>query len=426
MVTKEKITLRNRNTRRTVINKELRPAHQQIQKLQKRIAELSNLSNDLNNLLSSANIPIVMLDDNLRIRRFTKAASRVLNLGPNDVGKRITGIKIKVKVPYLEKLIAKVIKTTATIETTVKDSEECWYSMRIRPYKTLKKKVDGVIIAFIDITVVRESMLKEKAAIKEIADLNKSLERRVEQRTSDLETLNRDLATEVKDRKYAEKSLRILSENLVKAQEAERLRLSRELHDSVNQILTVAKLKVHSVKNSLGKGNDGRVKDISEAKNLLEKAIDEVRKISMNLRPSALDDLGLKAAVHSLIDELKDRTKIKIYFRSQNLTRRLSAETELALYRMIQEALNNVEKHSKATAVNIEIGTNDSELSLKIHDNGKGFKMLGKSNKRVNLKKYGILGMRERTEAVGGKFDIVSSPGSGTDINISIPVMKNE
>src|SRR5689334_21955233 len=144
------------------INEELETAKEELQstneelttvneELQNRNDELSRANNDLNNLLSSVNIPIVMLGDDLRIRRFTPVTEKVMNLIPTDIGRPITDIKTNLRIPDLRQLVSRVIHSLEILENEVEDSNGRWYSVRIRPYRTLDNRIDGVVIVLIDL-----------------------------------------------------------------------------------------------------------------------------------------------------------------------------------------------------------------------------------------------------------------------------------
>src|SRR6476660_6875955 len=144
------------------INEELETAKEELQstneelttvneELQNRNDELSRLNNDLNNLLGSVNIPIIMLGNDLRIRRFTPVTEKIMNLIPSDVGRPITDIKTNLRITDLKKVVTRVIDSLETQENQVEDNNGRWYSMRIRPYRTTDNKIDGVVIVLIDL-----------------------------------------------------------------------------------------------------------------------------------------------------------------------------------------------------------------------------------------------------------------------------------
>ncbi|CAN5525093.1 hypothetical protein BH10BAC5_BH10BAC5_27850 [soil metagenome] len=395
-------------------NEELETAKEEIQSTNEELTtvneELMNMNtelvvsnSDLNNLLSSINIPVILLDNEMKIRRFTNTAGKLLNLIPGDVGRKLTDININLSVSNLKNSIAEVRKSLLVKEKLVKDSKNNWYFMRLRPYMTVEKKIDGVIIAFIDVTELKRS----------ISDLEKS--------NLEVISVNKELKTEIGERKNAEGSLRKLSRHLISAEEAAKKRFSRDLHDSVNQILSVVKMKLHSTETAV-KNNDNKylLKDITDARKLLEKALSEVRNISKNLRLHGIDDLGLKGALKSMVEEFTRKLKIKINFRMSNV-KNISKEMEMNAYRIIQEALYNIEKHSGARNVKIGLSVKNNELHVVVVDDGHGFTITDKKTLHPKMHKYGLLGMKERAESFGGSFELRSKKGKGTEIFAALP-----
>ncbi|MEO7356041.1 MAG: CheR family methyltransferase [Ignavibacteria bacterium] len=407
--------LQSTNEELTTVNEELQDSN----------LELYYVNNDLNNLLNSIKISTLIIDNNLKIKRYTKESSKLLNIIPSDVGRKITDINPNLIIPDLKKLIKEVMDSLQFREINVQDRDKkCWYTLRIKPYKTLENKIDGVIITFIDITDITLSLMKQKEQQKQVLKLNNELETRVEDRTFELATMNKDLRSEVTDRKNMENSLRILSQNLIDTQEKERLKLSRELHDSVNQILSVAKLKAHTAEqqmNSTGK-TKLNLKYIADTKNYIEKAIEEVRRLSYALRPSALIELGITAALHSMTDEFKERTHIDVEFKDNKIQKKVSDELQLTLYRIVQEGLQNIAKHSKATNVKIEISQGKDQIHLSISDNGRGFVYSQTISHEKDMQQLGLLGIKERAESIGGKLIIKTERGLGTLIKVSLPL----
>ncbi|HAZ14609.1 MAG: hypothetical protein A2X86_00755 [Bdellovibrionales bacterium GWA2_49_15] len=193
---------------------------------------------------------------------------------------------------------------------------------------------------------------------------------------------------------------------VVEAQEVERRRISQELHDGVIQLLGVT---LHRLR---GEPTDHASAQIPQE--LLVKAIDEVRRISHSLRSNILDDLGLSAALRSLCHDFELRTKKAVKVQLEDLTIPMDNKVDLAIYRITQEALTNIEKHSDAALIEVRLWTDSSSLHLEIEDNGRGFQL----SKGQGL---GLLHMRERALSVGGATLIKSIPRKGTKILVTIP-----
>ena len=229
------------------------------------------------------------------------------------------------------------------------------------------------------------------------------------------------VSRDVTQRKAAEAASRELPRLIRDAQETERRRVARELHDSVNQILSAVKFRLQSVEEKLAPQEDAAWRDVLKAKAHLEKAMQEVRRISRNLRPSELDDLGLVPAVRTLTEEFADRSKVKVDLHFRNLPEKLPPDTELNLYRILQESLGNIERHARASEVAIELAMKGSLLCARIHDNGCGFdpQRTRAEGERPGM---GLVDMRERAEFVGGRCALTSAPGNGTEIVIEMPL----
>ncbi|MBA4312383.1 MAG: hypothetical protein C0417_07110 [Chlorobiaceae bacterium] len=224
----------------------------------------------------------------------------------------------------------------------------------------------------------------------------------------------------ITERKIAEQTLRNFTRKIIEVQENERGRVTRELHDSVIQLMSAAKLKLAVVDEKILHETGGTWIELTLSENLIEKAIREIRNISRGLKPSILEDLGLVPAVRSLCEEVHSRTDINIGFESSKSYFRLDHDVELTLYRIIQEALNNIEKHSGATNAEVMLFFKEKLISAVVRDNGVGFDNTSLI-KDASSAGYGLVGMRERAESVGGVFEIHSIIGRGTEIVVKIP-----
>ena len=225
-------------------------------------------------------------------------------------------------------------------------------------------------------------------------------------------------------RKVAETALRELPRLIREAQESERRRVARELHDSVNQILSSVKFRLQSIEGKLEAGTLVEAGDVLQAKVYLEKAIQEVRRISRNLRPSELDDLGLMPALRSLCSEFTERTGVAIELKTARLPQGLPVDLELNLYRIVQEALGNVEKHARATEAILHLVRVGTVVRVVLRDNGRGFDPAApRSRKRKGQGPgMGLVDMQERAAFMGGTCSLNSSIGEGTEIVIEMPL----
>ena len=261
------------------------------------------------------------------------------------------------------------------------------------------------------------------------------------QRTLDLAKSNKQLKKEIARRKIAEKSLReserqscevlkksqllqeqfrLLSRRILQAQEDERKRISRELHDVVAQMLTGINVRLATLKKETSANTKDLSRKISHAQRLVLKSVDIVHKFARELRPSMLDDLGLIPALHSFLKKFTEDTGVRATLTAFEGLEKLSNTKRTVLYRVAQEAVTNVAHHAHASQVEVCFRKLPRSVSMQITDNGKSFdvEQMWKTRKSQRL---GLLGMRERVEMVRGKFKIESAPGKGTTVLVQIP-----
>jgi two-component system NarL family sensor kinase len=209
--------------------------------------------------------------------------------------------------------------------------------------------------------------------------------------------------------------MRGISRSVVRMQEEERAKISRELHDGVGQALLAIKMQLDIISE-----NPSAAKNINEARKLAEQTLEEVRELSRLLRPRMLDDLGLIPTMQWYVRTYSERTGIKVSFNSTDIDERLEPDVETMFFRVTQEGLNNVLKHSKATAVKITLLAQDRSILLELADNGKGFVM----DSAEPNKGSGINGIRDRVILLGGEFNISSAPGEGTKLQVKLPLQQ--
>lgn len=189
-------------------------------------------------------------------------------------------------------------------------------------------------------------------------------------------------------------------------------RFSHELHDELGQVLTAIKANLSALR---GQDDNARVGDCMR---LVDEAIRDVRELSQLLRPTILDDFGLDAALRSLTENFAQRTGIDVKYRSEMNGRRLRDVAETHLFRIAQEALTNVARHSQATAVSVELAPHGDQVALTIRDNGRGFLVTG----RVPGSGLGLAGMQTRARGCGGEMKMETAPGKGLKIEVTCPI----
>ena len=253
--------------------------------------------------------------------------------------------------------------------------------------------------------------------------LNEELEQRVISRTIELQNTNRDLHAEIKERQQATEQLRLLSAHLQSAREEERLRIAREIHDELGQVLTAIKIDVSLLGEKLAdKGakleRGSLVEEIDSTNKLIDQTIQKMRHIIRELRPEILDHLGLSAAIEWQVQEFQTRTGIECAFTSAIDDAHLDLDRATAVFRILQEALTNVARHAQATRVAISLKEEAGNLLLEIRDNGRGIT----ENELANQKSFGIVGMRERALAFDGEVKVEQALGGGTRVLARIPM----
>ena len=202
---------------------------------------------------------------------------------------------------------------------------------------------------------------------------------------------------------------------MVDAQETERRSISRELHDEVGQALGLLLLDAGRLSKQLASSDEKGQENVQRIKTLAERTLQEVRNMALLLRPSMLDDLGLVAAVEWYARETSRRGETEVEVRSESVTEDLADEVKLCVYRVVQEALNNAQRHAHAKNVAVELTQADGTIRVKIADDGSGF-----DAKRT--RGMGLLGMEERVKRLGGRIKVESQPGTGTTIEAELPL----
>lgn len=273
------------------------------------------------------------------------------------------------------------------------------------------------------------------------AQLNQMIEK-LSRRSVDLAASNRRLKQEIGQRKVAEEALRkseqhygqlleqsrrmqeqlrLLSRQLLLAQEEERKKISRELHDVIAQTLTSINLRLAKLKQEALSNTRGLERSIARTQELVERSVSIVHRFARELRPTVLDDLGLIPALRTFMKDFKKETGIHLSLSVFAAVEQVDGDRRTVLYRVAQEALTNVARHAQASRAEVRIHKLDGDICMKIRDNGKGFEIERVLHAKKSTR-LGLLGMRERLEMVDGKFNIKSAPGKGTTVVAQIPV----
>lgn len=210
-----------------------------------------------------------------------------------------------------------------------------------------------------------------------------------------------------------------LAVKIIEAQEEERQRVAREIHDGPAQSIANLVFRVELAQKMIDKDKDKAKDELDNLKKMVKYSVKDVRKIIYDLRPMSLDDLGLIPTVKRYINKFMEQTDLIVELNVMGDSKRLPATHEITIFRLIQEALNNVNKHAKANCSNVRIEFTKNQINLLITDNGKGFEI-----DDISDGKYGLINMRERCELIDANLNI-SSNKNGTRINVTIPLQDN-
>jgi signal transduction histidine kinase len=289
------------------------------------------------------------------------------------------------------------------------------------------------------ITPIEKTHRIARETVVQMARLNQKLLRR----SAELAASNRELKLQIARRRAAEEALRksekhygqlleqsqsmqeklrLLSRQLLLAQEEERKKISRELHDVIAQTLTTINVRLAGLKKEAMLNTKGLERSIVRTQELVAHSVNIVHRFARELRPAVLDDLGLIPALHAFMKSFRTQTGIHASLSSFAAIEQVNGDKRTVLYRVAQEALTNVARHAQASRAEVSIQRLDGAICMKIKDNGKGFheEQVSRAKKSTRL---GLLGMRERLEMIGGNFTVTSAPGKGTTVLAKIPLI---
>jgi len=510
--------LQSTNEELETAKEELQSANEELVTLNeqqaKRNAELARISDDLNNVLTGINIPVVLVGRDLEVRRFTPAAERLLNLLPADIGRPITNIRPNYDLPEIETLIHDVTQRFQEVEREFQDFSGRWRLLRMRPYKTEDNKIDGAVMVFLDIHELRRAAEKAreaqseataivetvneplilldpelrvlranpsfhelfqtkpanvvgrslfelgnrrwdipelKARLKEIVRTGEEVLGEIEVRQSFPKIGRKKLLLSARPVRYLkgdtklillgirnitelsdtleeltksdealrtnQRQLQELTASLLNGAEEERKRVSRELHDHLNQEMALLAVEADKLKERVAKRGDARLsRDLNLLSQKTAKVSDEIRRIAYRLHPAILEHLGLGAAMRALCKELTEETQVRIQYRQRKVPDSVSFEIALCIYRVAQQALRNVISHSGSDAAVVVLVGEKDFVQLSVTDRGRGF------DPKVKVPGLGLISMQERTRLLSGKLTVLPVRGGGTQVRVRIPL----
>ena len=265
---------------------------------------------------------------------------------------------------------------------------------------------------------------------EELQRINETLDRRVQVRTRELASVNEALVAEVAERMQTEQSLESnrqelqkLASRLLRVQEEERRRISRDLHDDINQRLALLAMEIEAVERQLSVSPVHVGRAVRAIQDRVVELSEDVRHLAYQFHPSILDDLGLPIALQRLVDDFSARSNVRGSFHHKSIPEVVPQEIATCLYRVAQESLNNVLRHAQASRVDVELVRSQFELLVTIVDDGVGFDSEASQYGEHGL---GLLSMKERVALVHGALQIISAVGKGTRVQVVVPLLKEE
>jgi two-component system CheB/CheR fusion protein len=391
------------------INEELTTVNYE---LKVKVEELGQTNSHLDNLIGATAIATVFLDRDLCIMRFTPPAVELFSLIPTDVGRPLADLHHHLSYPELMADVARVLSQLVPIEREVAESGGRFFLVRLLPYRAAEDRIAGVVLTLVDVTELH-------AARQAILSAQQGLELKVQERTAELDSVNEALRSKIVMHEHAEKARQEMESRLVSAQEEERSRISRELHDELGQQIMALMLALKALESE---ANAEQIPGkLQELRAIVEQVGEEIHQLAARLRPIALDELGLSRALSGYLEAWMARSELVVEFFSSGIEDvRLPGLVETTLYRIVQQAMNNIYKHAAAKNISVTIERRGDHVLAIVEDDGSGFDQ--ESVEGNHGRHLGIAGMRQRASIVGGELTIESRPGAGTTVRAKLPL----
>jgi PAS domain S-box-containing protein len=403
----------------------VRTAFSDISKRRQAEAALQSQQEELQNILDSVPALIFYKDKENRFIRINKALAEAMGLPKEDMdGKSVFDLYPAQAEDYWkdDQEVMRSGKPKRNIVETLETPEGVrWVQTDKIPYRDDQGNIIGVIGFSNDITERKQT----EEALQRAHD---ELEERVKQRTADLQHTVEQLQWEIKERQHteaalkeSEQRLRYLTSQLLTAQEEERKRLALELHDDLGQSLMVLKMQLRAIqRKALSESSETR-ESLEDPLNFINEIIERIRRLSHNLRPAIMEDLGLTAAVQHLFEEFS-RQDIHVTMDLDDTEGLFSPEAQLNIYRICQESFNNITKYAQASQVSVSLKRRDGCVGFQIEDNGRGFDHQKVINEYITDRGLGLTAMDERARMLEGSLKIWSKEGQGTKITLIVPI----
>jgi signal transduction histidine kinase len=377
--------------------------------------ELRDSNERITNILESVSDAFVVFDKEWRFAYINPQAEQVM--APLKVSRAtLLGKTLWLEFPdlvgtALEKNFRQAVADRAKVDFEIFYGQlKSWFHVRAYPGR------DGLSVYFLDITVQKRASDEQRQLLQSLGEAREHLERRVQERTAELAAANR--------------GLRDLSTRLMKIRDEERKRLALELHDSVGQLLAALSMNIAVIQAQSHQLDSAGARAVSENAALVQQVSNEIRTISHLLHPPLLEVAGLVSALRWYVDGFSERSKIAVDLEITSDFPRLPSETELAIFRIVQECLTNIHRHSGSTTATICIRWENSRLMIQIRDNGRGIPLEKQLQLAGSSGGVGLRGMKERLRQLGGSLSLESGE-TGTTVTASLqlsnsPAVENE
>ena len=353
------------------VNEELKSVNTE---LEHKIEKLNEANSDLKNLMESTDIATLFIDSDNLVQFFTSSATDLFNLITSDTGRPFQHVTHQLNYDSIQSDIEQVNKNLEPIKKVVSGGRDHQYIMRLRPYRTVNDKIDGVVLTFVDITSLKKAEQQLREEVKRSKELQKQ----------------------------------ILSNSL-----AERWKIAEYLHDNLGQILATIKIMIHELKNELTDTGGDKISPslseiITEIKDLIDLEIDNIRNLSHDIIPIDVEQEGVSHAFNLLMRRSQEVHDVKFTLKSDGVLDQITnRELSTNLYHITHEAIKNAAIHGKAKRILVDVKKEDDQIHLRIKDDGKGF-----SPKETNSEGMGLQIMKHRVDLLGGTLTIKRLPDS--------------